>query len=602
MQLLQRVVPSFSWVKTLNKEKVRDDIIAGFIAAVVIMPQAAALAALAGMPPQYGVYASVFPVMTAAIFGSCWHSISGPNTAVAIMVLTAVIPWANVGTPFYIGLAFTLAFIVGAIQILMSLSNFGYLMEYISSSVVSAITSAVGVLIIVTAGWGFIGVYPTLGNPFLFKLWHLAHDIFRANPWALLVGSSTIIVGLIVRRIKRKYALVVAMFAGIFTERLIAYLYGWGNTNIELVGHLALDSIPISSPMWGVEAFVIWQSLVSSGIGIALVGVLQTVVIAKSMAEKSGQNIDLNKEIFGQGIANVVASFTSGFPGSASFNRSAAHHESGAQTPLSAFLSGIFLFAVLLGLGTTTSYLSTPTVSGILILVGLGLLKYQEFKKVSAIKSEAIIFYSVFFTALISGLADAILIGLFLSGANFIRKASKPFFTEFKTQSATSHSIKVRGSLFFGSVKKLQLIFADTADKDERKGQLILDLQEAVDIDHTCAKALELEAKRRHENGGSLRIQVRMHQLKDIERGGKQLMKTFRFYHVLATADEANDNLVELQSTPPMEYDSQGNPQPVERRAKIRVKSSENKVKNINITEDHQKVEEHNEKKIKDAG
>lgn len=546
---LNLIKPSFDWLPGYSKKTLREDLISGLIAAIVILPQAAALATLAGMPPHYGVYASIFPVMIAALFGSSWHSISGPNTAVALMVMTAVIPWGNVGTPDYIGFALMLALMVGIIQIILALVKFGVVMDFVSTSVVNAVSNAVGVLIIVSAASGFFGVAANAGEPFYLKLWNMFFDALRPNTYAIIIGGATVIAGLIARKYIKRYSLVIAMLVGVLVERFLAISFGSSTTLIEFVGYLPLTAFPISIPKYNIEAFVIWKSLITSAISIAFVGVLQTVVIAKSLAEKSGQNVNINKEIFGQGMSNLVTSFLSGFAGSASFNRSNAHMESGARTPLAAFVSGAFLFIIVFAVGSYSAFLSMPAISGVLILVGYGLFNSADFKSIKYNRAEGIIFYSVLLISLFSSITDAVVAGVFMSIIVYLSRVSRPIITDTEVDLSGHTRMVIRGCLFFGSVKSLQNSLSKLALKDNRKGTVILDLQEAVDFDTSAIRSLQLEAQQRESLGGRLVLHLRESQLGARSSGGDILLKSFaRYGHV--GSEHGSDPLVELQSKP----------------------------------------------------
>ncbi len=547
--ILHLLIPSTDWIYTLNKKIIREDLISGVIAAILIIPQAVALATLAGMPPQYGVYASIFPVMVAAIWGSSYQSISGPNTALALLVMSALLPLGNVGTKEYIGFALTLAFLVGIIQILMSFLKFGNILEFISSSIVAAISNAVGIMIMVYAGWGFLGIFTSVDGPLWVKVWNLSHDIFRPNYYALLIGATTVVSGLIARRYIRRYSLVIAMIAGVLTERTLAFLFGIANTNIELMGNIQLLLFPVSMPTFSIDDFVIWKLLITSALGIAFVGVLQTVVIAKSLAEKTGQNVNINKEIFGQGLSNFIASFFSGFPGSASFNRSQAHYESGANTPLAAFSSGIFLFLLVFVVGKYTAFLSTPTISGVLILVGYSLINFSDFKSACSERSECFIFYSVLFITLIFSIADGVLFGFCLSVYIYLSKTSKPIIIEEISDAKGPTKLKIRGCLFFGSLKLLKSKFSDLAKVDNRKGVVIIDLQSCVYFDASSVRFFQQEATRRESLGGKLILWIQESQLNDKEKAIFLKSFTFNKLHDLEQGkkDSMGICLVELQ-------------------------------------------------------
>lgn len=545
MRLLIRYIrPDLHWVRIINRSIFFNESLAGLVAAVIIIPQAAALASLAGMPAQYGIYTSIFAVMAAALFGSSWQSLSGPNTAVAIMVLGTVVPFANMGTQTFIGLVFVLTLFVGLVQVVMALSRTGVFLELVSHSVVSAVTHAVGILIIISAGWGFMGVQTTPGEHFLVKIWNLFHDIGRANLYSVSVGIVTLAVAIVMRRIYRRYALVIAMAAGIGASELLNYLVGSATTQIELLGNIPLDYLPFSKPNLLLDDFYVIQQLIIGACAIAFVGVMQTAVIAKTLSERSGEHVDINREIFGQAVSNIVASFTSGFAGSASFNRSAAHYEAGAKTPLAAILSGFFLLAIVLGAAPLIARMSTPTMSAILIMVGWGLFDFRDVKRVCHVRSEAYIFVAVFLTSLLLGLSEAVFIGVGAAIAVYLSHVSKPTIVTVTIENGHS-LIQVTGDLFFGSLHSLTKALAAERAKDSEKNILAIDICGSGYVDAAAVHALHQESMRRDRAGGKVVLHLAARQMENYKRQGHWVTQVFSPADVCSVPRDA---IVELHA------------------------------------------------------
>jgi len=506
--IFKNFIPDFTWAKNYNRDTFRHDFIAGIVSALIMIPQAAALASLAGMPPQYGIYASIVPVIIAALWGSSWHALSGPNTAVALMISAAIFPFANLGTDLYISLVFSLTFIVGVIQLIMAAFKFGSLLKFVSPAVITGITNAVGVLIIVSACWGLLGVHNMIEWHFITKLNQLAHDIFLANPYALGVGLFTLMVGFAFRKRYRKYSLVFAMVAGIGASWLLSWLFGSETTEIEVLGNLSVQWLHLVAPNLKIEAAFVLQHLVLAGFAIAIVGALQASVIARALADRSGQAIDKNKELVGQGMSNAIGSFFLSFAGSSSFNRSIVHYQSGAKTPLSAVISAVLLFGFVLMGQVIISMMPIAVMSAILILVGWRLIDLREFRRIFHLKSEAIIFYLTFFVAIMFGLTDAVTLGMAASLFVYLKGVINPNITAVFEGHNSQHVLQLRGHLFFATLTHLSNHVRKLHESQDSKCTLVIDLREVSYIDWAAIRLLRQIGNEWRNNGGKFVIRV----------------------------------------------------------------------------------------------
>jgi len=507
-KLVQRLSLELRWTRQYDRETARHDVIAGLVSAVIMIPQAAALASLAGMPPQFGIYASIIPVIIAALWGSSRFALTGPNTAVALMISSIIFPFANVGTELYISLVLVLTLMVGLVQITMSAFSMGDFLKFISPAVITAITNAVGILIIVSAGWGLIGVHYMVEWHFITKLNQLAHDVFRPNPYAMSVGVFTLVVGFTVRRYLRKYYLVIAMIAGILFAESLNLLLGEEITAIERLGNINVSFFPFAVPNLGIDAIYVLKQLLIGAFAIAVVGSMQAIVIARSLADRSGQTVDKNKEIMGQGMANTIGSMFFCFAGSSSFNRSVVHYDSGAKTPLAAVFSAIFLAIIVLLSARLISYMPISVMSAVLIMVGWGLINFREFRRIFHLVSEAWIFYITFLSALMFGLTEAIFFGMFSSVFVYLRGVADPQVTAMMDHEGNANTLKLRGHLFFASLSHLFTYLNDINEEDKLKGKLIVDLTEVTYIDWAAIRMLRREASERIAAGGDFVLRI----------------------------------------------------------------------------------------------
>ena len=504
------LLPFMQWLPAIKADTVRPDIEAGVIGAILILPQAIALATLAGMPPEYGIYTSIFPVIFASLWGSSWHTLSGPNTAVCVLIAWAVAPFASVGNEYYIGYVLALTLMVGVIQFALGILRLGAALDFISQTVISAIVLAVALIIIVSAGSALLGVLSNPGEPFFTRLYQVVHDIPRANGYVLGVGVVTVLSGLLARRYWKRYALVIAVFVGLLTASVLNLLYGPATTQIALIGNLAITLLPFSAPSFDLESMYVLRELLGSAFAIAFLGLMQTVVISRSLAEKSGQHIDTNQEIIGQGISNIVAPFLSSFAGSGSFNRSAAHYDAGARTPMAAVYASVFLALIVFAGTRFIAYIPMAAVAGALILVGYGLIDLKGVRNILRTRQETTIFALTFIAALALGLTVGVFVGLLLSLVVYLWYASTPNIL-IETHSARDGRpvsvVTIDGNLFFGSVRHVESTLAQLGDKDDNN-ILLLRTDHLTYLDVPGAMMLAAEANSRRNKGDEIYIYV----------------------------------------------------------------------------------------------
>ena len=360
-----------------SEATLRHDWRAGWVSAVIMLPQAVVLAALAGMPPEAGIYTSVFPVIIAAVAGASPRLLSGPNTAVAVMVAAALTPLATPASDEYVALALTLAAMVGAVQLAAAAARLGRMLDAMPDCIVHGVTLGVGVVILVTQLPPILGVLTVPGEAPWVALWYAAAGLSRANLFSVAVASVAILTALVVKRLPllRGTLLAGALISGVMAASIFDILFGADAVNLDRVGYLHLELLPVSMPGVSWDQLYVLKQLVQSALAIALIGALQTVIIARSVASGDEEIPNSNRELLAQGLANVIASLTSGFAGSGSFNRSAAHVQAGARTCWAAVLSALILFGLVFALGPVVGQIPTAAMAGALVWVGWGLIR-----------------------------------------------------------------------------------------------------------------------------------------------------------------------------------------------------------------------------------
>jgi len=487
-----------------GRAKWRPDLEAGLISAILILPQAIALATLAGMPPEYGLYTSIFPVIIAGLFGSSWHTLSGPNTAVCVLIASAVAPFAAIGTDLYIGYVLALTLLAGAIQLAIGVTRLGTVLDFISNTVITGIVHAVALIIIVSAASTFLGVLSNPDERFFIHVYQLIHDLPRANGYAVTVGAITVATGLVFRHWWRRYALVVAVLVGALAGYALNLLHGPANTGLELLGTLSISLLPFSVPLFSLESLYVLKELVLSAFSIAFLGLMQTVVISRALAAKSGQHVDTNRDIVGQGLSNIIAPFLSAFASSGSFNRSAAHYAAGARTPFAGVYAALLLAAIVVAAAPLIAALPMAAVAGALMLVGLGLIDLKTVRDVMRIRREAFIFGLTFLAALVFGLNTGVALGILISLLFYLWRVSMPAVTTSVHHEPGGRQVQVvsfDGGLFFGAVRHVERVFAELQSSRQEASLLLLKTKHLTYLDGPGAALLVAEARRRRALG-----------------------------------------------------------------------------------------------------
>jgi len=352
---LRRYLPFLQWWPRVDRSATRADLIAGLSGAILGLPQGVAFAILAGLPPEYGLYAAMVPPVLAALFGSSLHMISGPTNAVAILLFASLAPLASAGTPDYIRLVLTVMFLTGVFQLIMGIARLGALVNFISHTVLVGFSTGAAILIAASQIKSFFGIPIPPEASFLETLRQLAVQFPNINPWVTAVGVFTVLSGIAARKYLRRVPFVIsATIAGSLFAVALTLAFGEETTGISMVGALPSQLPPLSFPDLSFDT-------VTKAAPVALANTILSLTLAigcaSSLALKSGQRIDSNQEFIGQGLSNIAGSFFSSFPSTGSFNRSGANYEAGAKTPMASVYSSLFLLVIVLIVAPWVAYL-----------------------------------------------------------------------------------------------------------------------------------------------------------------------------------------------------------------------------------------------------
>lgn len=376
--LASRFFPFLLWWPKVDRDTLRHDWVAGLTGAVIVLPQGVAFATIAGMPPEYGLYAGMIPAIIAALFGSSWHLVSGPTTAASVVMFSALSEMAIPGSAQYVVLALTLTFMVGIMQITMGLARLGALVNFISHSVIVGFTAGAAILIASKQLKNFFGIESPVGLNVIESITHTITHIDEAHLWTTLVALVTLIGGVLCKRFIPKVPyLVAALISGSVVAAIINATQS--DAGLIMVGALPGQLPPLSSPSFDLSVL---QELIPIAIAMTIFAITEAVSIARSIGVKSGQHIDGNQEFIGQGLSNICGSFFSGYVATGSFNRSGVNYDAGAKTPLASVFAGLLLMVIVLFVAPLAVWLPNAAMAGILFLVAWALIDFHHIKTI----------------------------------------------------------------------------------------------------------------------------------------------------------------------------------------------------------------------------
>ena len=515
---LAKIFPFIAWFRLTTIETIKADFFAGLTGAIIVLPQSVAFATIAGMPPEYGLYTAMVIPIVAALFGSSFHLVSGPTTAISIVVFAAVSKYAEPGSAEFVSLALTLTFLAGVYQLVFGLAKFGMLVNFVSHNVVIGFTAGAALLIASSQIPYIVGIDIPRGEDFLNTWFDIYTGVGEFNIYLLIVGLGTLVTAIVVKILKPKFP---NLLIGMLVGGLLAFYLGGFTDSIKTVGAMPAYFPPLSTPDFSLNSL---KALAPEAFAIALLGLIEASSIGRSIATKSNQRINANQEFIGQGTSNIVGSFFSSYASSGSFTRSGVNFESGARTPLSAILAALFLMAIVFLVAPLISYLPLAAMAGVILLVAYNLIDFKNIKKTFTYsKSESVIFTATFLATLLFELEFAIYLGVLLSLMLFIAKTSTPdvhtlaFGTppgegDRRLQSIRKAPlvqcpqlkiIRIDMSIYFGSINHIQKQISQIVD-NQRICHILIVASGVNFIDLAGIEALLIENKRLKAQNGSL--------------------------------------------------------------------------------------------------
>lgn len=421
---MQKILPFLQWLPYYKKEYLVKDLVAGLTVGIVLIPQSMAYAMIAGLPPVYGLYASLIPVLVYAFLGTSRQLAVGPVAMDSLLVAAGLAAFAINGGEYYVAMAVFLAFLVGAIQMVLGFLRMGFLVNFLSRPVISGFTSAAAVIII------FSQLKHILGTPVERSHWihELIANIVVALPQTnvvdLLLGLGGIVLIIFIRKWNKNIPTVLLVVVlGILT----VYLFDLQSFGTHIVG-----AVPEGLPHFEIPRITLKNTaeIWPMALTLALVGYLEAISIGKAMEEKRGiETIDPNKELIALGSSNMIGSFFQSYPITGSFSRSAISDSAGTKSPIASLFSVALVVITLLFLTPLFYYLPKAVLASIIMVSVFGLIDVAYPKVLWKYRKDEFTILSItFLVTLFIGIPQGILVGVLLSLLLMVYKSSKPHF------------------------------------------------------------------------------------------------------------------------------------------------------------------------------
>lgn len=545
---LEDFVPFVSWFRSYGRSYIRADLFAGLTVAVVAVPQSMAYAMIAGLPVQYGLYASIVPTIVGCLWGSSAHLITGPTTAVSLVVFSSLGGLAEPGSGMYLELAFFTALLVGVIQISMGMARLGALLNFVSHSVLLGFTAGAAVLIAFKQLPGLLGIRIEKSSIFFQSLYRIFEQLHQFHLITLLLGLLTVAVILVFKRWRPNWP--GTLFAMVAVGGITAIF------DLEERGVAVVGAIPQSLPPFHVpDASVLAQTgqLAAGALAIAILGLVEAVSIAKAIADRTRQRLNINREFVGQGLANVAAAFFSGYAGSGSFTRSAVNFRSGGRTPMSGIVSGVAVAVTLLLAAPLAAVLPLSALAGVLIVVAYDMVRKADIvRTVRATRSDAAVLVITFLSTLLLNIEFAIYVGVLLSIGLHLANTSHPriysVIPDLKSGKmvGSAHGetccqmdiVQIEGSVFFGSATFVLEDLQRRLRNHPHTANLLIRMHQVNTLDASGVHVLEMLLEEIRHRGGGLYFSGVNHQVFEVIKNAG-LLTEIGAAHVRSTTGTA---------------------------------------------------------------
>jgi SulP family sulfate permease len=503
MAFLARLLPILQWAPTYERRDLRSDLAAGLTVGAMLVPQAMAYALLAGLPPEVGLYASTIPVIVYALFGTSRQLAVGPVAIVSLLTASALAPVVEEGTAGYLTAAAVLALMVGVVHLVLGAGRLGFLVNFLSHSVLVGFTAAAAIIIGFSQAKHLLGVSTERQDHFHETVGELFSRLSDTHGTTLVLGLAALAVLFGLKRLApRVPAALVVVLGSIAAVELF---------DLETRGVRVVGDIPDQLPTFGfpdLDGSWIAQ-LATAAFVITIVGFMESIAVAKVYARRHRHDVDANQELVGLGAANIASGLFGGYPVTGGFSRTAVNDTAGARTPLASLVTAAIVLLTIVFLTPVFSSLPNAALGAIIVAAVVGLVDIGEMRHIATVKRSDLIGLGVAFVATLAlGIELGILVAVVASMLVVFARMSTPHSAVLgRIEGTTSYRnvdrfpeaettdgvrvVRIDAALSFvnaSHVKRLLLAHADEITATPRA--LVLDASGINDIDATGTEML----------------------------------------------------------------------------------------------------------------
>jgi sulfate permease, SulP family len=455
------------------RRSLRFDLAAGLTVAMVVLPQAMAYAAIAGINPIYGIYAAILPAIIGALFGSSPFLVSGPTNATALVTLSVLL--SAVGPAYRLELVFVLAILSGVIKLLLGVFRLGWITRYVSNSVLTGFMAAAGLLIIVGQLGSLLGLSIPKDQGMLVSLAAVFQKLAQVNLWVALTAGLGLAVMVAVQRFNPRFpgALIAVLLTG-----LVVNFGGLDHLGVAQVVQLGLPANPNPALLLPYASLAELQSLLPAAGALALFSLVEALSVTRALSLASGRAVDPSREFIGQGLASIAGGLSQCLPPSGSPTRSAVNYHAGARTRLAPAFSGVLVWVLLLLFAKLIGYIPLPALAAVVVVSAAGLVDFKQIRLTWKTRAASRLVMVVTFCAtLFLQLHIAIYLGVLLSIAIYLyesghlrisylvidpagRVSEKPV-KELVGACPAVAVVNLEGDLYFGAAEDLDALVED---------------------------------------------------------------------------------------------------------------------------------------------
>ena len=573
MTRLARYLPILEWGRSYSRDTAINDLVAAVIVTIMLIPQSLAYALLAGLPPQVGLYASIAPLIAYALFGTSRTLAVGPVAVISLMTATAAGGVAAQGSPEYVAAALILAVLSGLILAGMGLLRLGFLANLLSHPVVGGFITASGILIAVSQLKHILGIRGS-GETLPEMIRTMAGSIGSANPATMAIGGAALLFLFWVRRGMKPLLVKVGLGgraadlvakAGpvlvVVVSIVVVVTLGLDERGVAIVGAIPTGLPGVALPLLDAD---LWSALIVPAILISVIGFVESVSVAQTLAAKRRQRVSPDQELIGLGTANIAAGLTGGYPVTGGFARSAVNFDAGAETPAAGAYTALGIAAAALFLTPLLYFLPVAVLAATIIVAVLGLVGLREPIEIWRYsKSDFAAMAGTILVTLLAGVEAGVITGVAVSLALFLWRASRPHAAIVGLVPGTEHfrnvlrhrvetapnllTLRVDESLTFINARWLEERVLELVAERPLLEHVVLMCSAVNEIDASALESLEAINHRLGDAGVKLHLsEVKGPVMDRLERshllgelGGSVFLSQYDAWRALATAPSA---------------------------------------------------------------